>query len=178
MTVIAKPRKIVVSRARKPAALAEAATPAHVEPMGRDVLVPLDKLFVGEANVRKVHHEEGLIELAALIEAQGLLQRLSVVAHPEGRFAVVAGGRRLRAMQILVASGRWQASQPIECKLYDEDQAVQVSLAENSGRESMLGRVLRVSCMSSCIHRRWSLCRRRVFDARPGKLARARVAGR
>ncbi|WP_084216777.1 ParB/RepB/Spo0J family partition protein [Xenophilus azovorans] len=137
MTVIAKPRKIVASRARKPAAMAEAATPANVEPMGRDVLVPLDKLFVGEANVRKVHHEEGLIELAALIEAQGLLQRLSVVAHPEGRFAVVAGGRRLRAMQILVANGRWQASQPIECKLYDEDQAVQVSLAENSGRESM-----------------------------------------
>jgi len=140
MTVIAKPKKITASRAHKPgnkAAAAKVASPAIVEPVGRDVLVPLDRLFISEANVRKVHHEEGLVELAALIEAQGLLQRLSVVAHRDGRFAVVAGGRRLRAMQLLAESGRWSASQPVECKLYEEAQAVQVSLAENSGREGM-----------------------------------------
>ena len=80
MTVIAKPRKNVASRARQPgkkSAVAHAAAPATVEPTGRSALVPLDQLFISEANVRKVHHEEGLIELAALIEAQGLLQRLT-----------------------------------------------------------------------------------------------------
>ena len=86
----------------------------------RDVLVPLDRLVLSEANVRKVVNEEGIAELAALIESQGLLQRLCVVAQPDGRFAVVAGGRRLRAMQLLAAEGRWSASQPVECKLYDE----------------------------------------------------------
>lgn len=99
--------------------------------------MPLERLFISEANVRKVHHAAGLAELAALIETQGLLHRLSVVAQPDGRFAVVAGGRRLRAMQMLVEAGRWPASQPVECKLYDEGQGVQVSLAENSGREAM-----------------------------------------
>lgn len=141
MTAVAKPRKDVASRAQKPgkksAVVGQVTGPAIVQAMGRDVLVPLDRLFVSEANVRKVHHEDGLVELAALIEAQGLLQRLSVVAHADGRFAVVAGGRRLRAMQILVASGRWPATQPVECKLYEEGQAVQVSLTENSGREGM-----------------------------------------
>jgi len=143
MTVIAKPtkpKKNVASRVHKPgkkAATAEVTAPAAVEPAGREALVPLDRLFISEANVRKVHHAAGLAELAALIEAQGLLHRLSVAAQPDGRFAVVAGGRRLRAMQMLVESGRWSASQPVECKLYDEGQAVQVSLAENSGREAM-----------------------------------------
>ena len=140
MTVIAKSRKVAASRAQptgNTAAAGTIETPVLVEPAGRDVLVPLDRLFISEANVRKVHHEEGLVELAALIEAQGLLQRLSVVAQPDERFAVVAGGRRLRAMQVLAQSGRWSASQPVECKLYAQSQAVQVSLAENSGREGM-----------------------------------------
>jgi ParB family chromosome partitioning protein len=140
MTVIAKPKKVAASRAHKTestAAANKSETHGAVEPAGRDVLVPLDQLVLSEANVRKVHHDEGIIELAALIEAQGLLQRLSAVAMADGRFAVVAGGRRLRAMQMLAQSGRWSASQPVECKLYEEAQARQVSLAENSGREAM-----------------------------------------
>jgi ParB family chromosome partitioning protein len=140
MTVIAKSRKVASSRAHQtgntPAA-GTSETPVLVEPAGRDVLVPLERLFISEANVRKVHHEEGLVELAALIDAQGLLQRLCVVAQPDERFAVVAGGRRLRAMQVLAQSGRWPASHPVECKLYAQSQALQVSLAENSGREGM-----------------------------------------
>lgn len=147
MTVINKPRKSLPKDAQTrkqrlgiktgAAAAAGIVAPATLETMGRDLLVPLSQLFVSESNVRTVHREEGLIELAALIEAQGLLQRLSVVAHSDGRFAVVAGGRRLRAMQMLVASGRWSAEQPVECKRYDETLALQVSLAENSGREDM-----------------------------------------
>ena len=140
MTVIAKSRKVASSRAHQtgntPAA-GTSETPVLVEPGGRDILVPLERLFISEANVRKVHHEEGLVELAALIDAQGLLQRLCVVAQPDERFAVVAGGRRLRAMQVLAQSGRWSASHPVECKLYAQSQALQVSLAENSGREGM-----------------------------------------
>ncbi|CAN7776514.1 hypothetical protein LJR175_007823 [Variovorax sp. LjRoot175] len=40
-------------------------------------------------------------------------------------------------MQVLAQSGRWSGSQPVECKLYEQAQALQVSLAENSGREAM-----------------------------------------
>jgi ParB family transcriptional regulator, chromosome partitioning protein len=108
-----------------------------METTARDVLVPLDMLVLGDANVRRVFSEDGIAELAALIESQGLLQRLSVIAQADGSFAVVAGGRRLRAMHKLVADGKWSASQPIECKLYDDARAAEVSLAENSGREGM-----------------------------------------
>ena len=102
-----------------------------------DLLVPLDKLVLSEANVRQAFHADGIRELAALIESQGLLQRLAVVAQPDGHFAVIAGGRRLRAMQLLVTEGRWSASQAVECKRYEDARSVEVSLAENSGREAM-----------------------------------------
>ncbi|SFQ70601.1 chromosome partitioning protein, ParB family [Variovorax sp. OK605] len=103
----------------------------------RDLHVPLDRLVLGEANVRRVQRADGLEELAALIDAQGLLQRLSVVAQDDGRFAVVAGGRRLRALQLLAERGRLAGTHPVECRLCDAVQARQVSLAENSGREAM-----------------------------------------
>jgi ParB family chromosome partitioning protein len=142
MTVIAKPSRSTGTRVHKPgkkAAAAKVATPAIVEAAGRDVLVPLDRLFISDANVRKVHHEEGLIELAALIEAQGLLQRLSVVAHSDSRSRWwPAGGARAQCMRLLAESGRWSASQPVECRLYEAAQAVQVSLAENSARAAII----------------------------------------
>jgi ParB family chromosome partitioning protein len=125
----APPRR---ARAKTPAAAASGMLAAP-----RDLLVPLERLVLGEANVRRVHRAEGLEELAALIDAQGLLQRLSVVAQEEGRFAVVAGGRRLRALQLLAERGRLSGDHPVECRLCDASQARQVSLAENSGREAM-----------------------------------------
>lgn len=125
-------------KATQPKASLTAIAPvAMIDPTARDVLVPLDQLVLSDANVRRVVHEDGIAELAALIESQGLLQRLSVVARADGCFAVVAGGRRLRAMHRLVADGKWSASQPVECKLYDDARAAEVSLAENSGRRDM-----------------------------------------
>lgn len=126
------------SKATKPKASRKIITEvAVIEPTARDVLVPVDKLVLSDANVRRVFNEDGIAELAALIESQGLLQRLAVVAQADGCFAVVAGGRRLRAMHKLVADGKWSPSQPVECKLHDDARAAEVSLAENSGREAM-----------------------------------------
>lgn len=125
-------------RNRKAAQASAADAAKAVDVTGRDVLVPLDRLVRGEANVRKVPPSpEGIAELAALIESQGLLQRLAVTALADGHFAVVAGGRRLRAMQLLAAENRWSPSQPVECRCYDDARAVAVSLAENSAREAM-----------------------------------------
>ena len=120
-----------------PAAPVTSDSSPSVAPTGRDLLVPLDRLVLSEANVRTVRHEDGLDELAALIASQGLLQRLCVVAGAGDRYAVVAGGRRLRAMALLVQRGAWAVSQPVECRLFDAAQALEVSIAENSGREAM-----------------------------------------
>lgn len=117
-----------VRRAR--AAAVRATGEADTAP--QDLLVPLERLVLGEANVRRVQRGDGIAELAALIESQGLLQRLAVVALPDGRYAVVAGGRRLRAMQLLVAEGRTDGAQAVECRCFASARAV-----ENSGREAM-----------------------------------------
>ncbi len=111
---------------------------AAIDSAARDVLVPLDMLVVSDANVRRVFNEDGIAELAALIESQGLLQRLAVVA--QARRLLRRGGRwstPARHARRLVADGKWSASQPVECKLHDDARAAEVSLAENSGREAM-----------------------------------------
>ncbi|MGJ7609264.1 ParB N-terminal domain-containing protein [Variovorax sp. LT1R20] len=118
-------------------AVAAALAAGEADTAPHDLLVPLERLVLGEANVRRVQRDDGIAELAALIESQGLLQRLAVVALPDGRYAVVAGGRRLRAMQLLVAEGRMDAAQAVECRCFASARAVEISLAENSGREAM-----------------------------------------
>lgn len=103
--------------------------------------IALSKLVLSPLNVRKIEptHVE---ELAALIAAQGVLQAL--IVHPvrkkkrvTGQYAVVAGGRRLRALQLLRERGMIGDDYPIACRVIDEARAVEVSLAENSGREAM-----------------------------------------
>jgi ParB family transcriptional regulator, chromosome partitioning protein len=61
--------------------------------------IALDKLDVAEQNVRKTGADEDLGELIASIDAHGLLQSLVVQPGNHDRFGVIAGGRRLRALQ-------------------------------------------------------------------------------
>jgi ParB family chromosome partitioning protein len=51
--------------------------------------------------VRKTGMSEGVGELAASIATHGLLQSLVVRASARGKFAVVAGQRRLTALMML-----------------------------------------------------------------------------
>lgn len=69
----------------------------------------VSNLFLSKSNVRsaKDHSEEGSKRLAAMIEAGGLLSDLHVSRElknglPTGRFGVEAGGRRWRALGLLV----------------------------------------------------------------------------
>jgi ParB family transcriptional regulator, chromosome partitioning protein len=105
---------------------------AVAQPQGRDLTVPLNRLFVSTDNVRKAPRPEGIPALAALIKSQGLLQRLSVTQAGDGRFAVIAGGRRLAACQWLHEVGHYAKDQPIDCRLYDSAHAVAISLAEGT----------------------------------------------
>jgi ParB family chromosome partitioning protein len=102
---------------------------------------PLSALFLSGDNVRK-GEPTSIEELAATIEAQGLLQALHVTQQllegtPTGRYAVEAGGRRLRSLQWLAGKGRIAEDFPVECKLIAADRAVEVSLTENTGQEPM-----------------------------------------
>lgn len=91
-------------------------------------------------NVRKKNTD--VSELKALVAAQGLLQNLigymQVVDGKEtGIIEIVAGGRRLISLGELIAEGVFPDDYAIPYLLVTEDEAVAISLAENSGREDM-----------------------------------------
>ena len=103
------------------------------------ILVPLNKLIPSPANVRKTGGGN-IDELAAMIDAQGLLHRLTVVPasnRKKGYFEVAGGGRRLKALNLLASQNKLPKDAPIECKRVEADAATAASLAENIGREAM-----------------------------------------
>ena len=107
--------------------------------------VPLSALVASPFNVRR--YASGQVEeLAALIDSQGLLQNLVVTEHVrrrgrkksagnnELRFAVAAGERRRRALLLLQSRGRLPTDYQVPCELVPPERALEVSVAENSGR--------------------------------------------
>lgn len=54
-----------------------------------------------------------------------------------GTYEVVAGGRRLAALQLLAKTKRIDGDALIDCVVFESAQAVSVSLAENEGQEPM-----------------------------------------
>jgi len=98
--------------------------------------VPLNKLTVWPGNVRKVRSRDGIDALAASIKAHGLQQNL-VVRKDGKKYAVVAGGRRLKALQQLAKAGDLQATFPVPCRITAADNATELSLAENVIWEDM-----------------------------------------
>ena len=103
--------------------------------------IPLAKLVPSPLNVRKTGGTN-IDELAMLIDAHGLLNGLLVTRHlskkrPTDKYEVVAGGRRLRALRKLAELGKLDKNEAIPCKLVTREQAVAMSMAENSGREAM-----------------------------------------
>ena len=101
-------------------------------------LIPLSRLEASDDNVRKTPAgAQDLAILKASIAAHGLLENLivrPVGPDPEGaaRYAVVAGSRRLTALQELAREGRIDPAFAVPCRILDgEDPAGELSLAEN-----------------------------------------------
>jgi ParB family transcriptional regulator, chromosome partitioning protein len=102
--------------------------------------IPLDRLVLSPANVRKTPPsaaEEA--ELKASIRAGGLKQNLIVcpVAGEPERFAVTAGGRRLKALRELAAEGAIAVDCEVPCLVEAPDAALETSLMENTVRAAM-----------------------------------------
>ncbi|MDZ4867619.1 MAG: ParB/RepB/Spo0J family partition protein [Alphaproteobacteria bacterium] len=106
-------------------------------PDSRASFIPIHKLSVHESNVRRTDKRTEIEALAASIEAHGLLQNLTVVAREDGRYAVVAGGRRLAALKLLAKEGRLARDFAAPCTLVKEAAASEASLAENVQRVAM-----------------------------------------
>lgn len=61
----------------------------------------------------------------------------SVDGGGAGSYGVVAGGRRLAALQWLVAQGRMAQAAPIDCLVFEVQRGAAVSLTENVAQEAM-----------------------------------------
>lgn len=98
--------------------------------------VPLDKLELSPFNVRQSPAEpEDHDRLVASIKAHGLINPLTVTNGGDS-YAVVAGGRRLAALRQLFAEDGGDPPD-IPVKLISEEEAHQISLAENYVRSAM-----------------------------------------
>ena len=114
----------------------------RAEPLTRDI--PLSRLALAPENVRKTPPDpQADAALKASIAAIDLLENL--VVRPDEpdedgaeRYAVVAGGRRLKAMQALVEDKVLDADHPVPCQVRSGDaEPAELSLAENVVRIAM-----------------------------------------
>jgi ParB family chromosome partitioning protein len=105
--------------------------------------IPFNKLVLSQANVRRVKAGVSIEELAEDIARRTLLQGLSVRAlvdadgNETGMFEVPAGGRRFRALELLVKQKRLAKTAPVPCVVRDGGIAEEDSLAENVQRVAL-----------------------------------------
>lgn len=105
--------------------------------------IALSKLIPSPASARKTTKDICIEELAVSIATHGLLQSLVVRAatdkrgRPTGKYEVIAGGRRLAALKLLVSRKVITSDGPVPCLLREEDGAAELSLAENTVRERL-----------------------------------------
>jgi ParB family transcriptional regulator, chromosome partitioning protein len=102
--------------------------------------VPFNKLVLSQSNVRRVKAGVSVEQLAESIAQRTLLQSLNVRAvldgdgNETGMFEVPAGGRRYRALELLVKQKRMAKTQPVPCVVREGGLAEDDSLAENDER--------------------------------------------
>ena len=100
--------------------------------------IPLKQLLVWNQNVRTTGADKGIGELAASIASVGLLQSLVVRKETRGKYAVVAGRRRLMALSLLVERGAASPTMQIPCRLVAKmTDSTEVGLTENVMRDPM-----------------------------------------
>ncbi|MGY8632115.1 ParB/RepB/Spo0J family partition protein [Bradyrhizobium sp. 14AA] len=102
--------------------------------------IPFNKLVLSQSNVRRVKAGVSIEQLAESIAQRTLLQSLSVRAvvdadgNETGMFEVPAGGRRYRALELLVKQKRMSKTQAVPCVVREGGIAADDSVAENDER--------------------------------------------
>ncbi|ARW11479.1 ParB/RepB/Spo0J family partition protein [Acetobacter ascendens] len=108
--------------------------------------IPFNRLVLSQSNVRRVKSGLSIEELARDIERRGLLQSLNVrpilddAGVETGSYEVPAGGRRFRALELLVKQKKLVKTAPVPCIVREAGSAILAeddSLAENVQRVAL-----------------------------------------
>lgn len=106
------------------------------EPTVAAVPVPLADLVLSPLNPRQEHDPEGLKALAESLRTLGLMQNLAGLREPDGRVAIVAGGRRLAALRLAVEAR--PDLDPVPVLLAPDEATARLwALAENTARTDL-----------------------------------------
>ncbi|AFO91624.1 DNA-binding protein [Phaeobacter inhibens] len=102
--------------------------------------IPFNKLLLSQSNVRHTKAGVSIEELAEDIARRTLLASLTVrpvldeKGTETGMFEIPAGGRRFRALELLVKQKRLNRTAPVPCIIRTDGLAEEDSLAENIQR--------------------------------------------
>ncbi len=102
--------------------------------------IPFNKLLLSQSNVRHIKAGVSIEELAEDIARRTLLASLTVrpvldeSGAETGIFEIPAGGRRFRALELLVKQKRLNRTAPVPCIIRTDGLAEEDSLAENIQR--------------------------------------------
>ncbi len=102
--------------------------------------IPFNKLLLSQSNVRHIKAGVSIEELAEDIARRTLLASLTVrpvldeSGAETGMFEIPAGGRRFRALELLVKQKRLNRTAPVPCIIRTDGLAEEDSLAENIQR--------------------------------------------
>ncbi|MER9301072.1 ParB/RepB/Spo0J family partition protein [Mesorhizobium sp. M0621] len=102
--------------------------------------IPFNQLVISQANVRRIKAGVSIEDLAEDIARRTLLQSITVRpvrdadGNETGMFEIPAGGRRYRALELLVKQRRLAKNAPVPCVVREGGLAEEDSLAENIQR--------------------------------------------
>jgi ParB family chromosome partitioning protein len=105
--------------------------------------IPFNRLVLSQANVRRIKAGVAIEELAEDIARRTLLQSLTVrpvcddSGAETGMYEVPAGGRRYRALELLIKQKRLARTAPVPCIVRTDGIPEEDSLAENVQRASL-----------------------------------------
>ncbi len=111
--------------------------------LNRSSNIPFNKLVLSQSNIRHFKAGVSIEDLAEDIARRGLIQSIHVRpvldadGAETGMFEIPAGGRRYRALQVLVRQKRMTKTQPVPCIVKEGGLAEEDSLAENLCREAL-----------------------------------------
>lgn len=112
-------------------------------PETRAMDIPFNQLRLSDKNVRNIYEPKTVAQLAESIATNGLIQSLSARplydddGNETGSYEVQAGGRRFRALELLVKKNRRPADHPTPCVVKSNGFAEDDSYIENSQREAL-----------------------------------------